>query len=210
MRTNTLAGLAIMIALSSSACSPVGGSDEPSTPPATSAPASAPANDPTPAPTGSASSAPTPADPSQSGGTNQLGQPVTTRESSDQGRTFKLTLYPVVRSGTTSTLNLTLNNPGEDVYAVGNILSDNNLEAGDETSVATDGIRLIDGKNAKLYLVASDGAGHCVCTRGLSTATLKGGDTIILSATFAAPPPDVTTVDVVLSGFGTVRDVPVQ
>lgn len=208
MRTSTQAGLAIMIALSVSACSLVGGSDEPSTPPPASAPASAPATAPT-APATTAG-APTPADPSQSGGNAQLGQPAGTRTSSSSGQPLEITLYPVVRDGTTSHLNLTMTSPGDAVLSVGTLLSDGNPEASDSTGTAADGIQLVDGKNAKLYLVASDGAGQCLCTRDLRFLTLKEGAQVILSATFAAPPADVTTVDVIVPSFGTVKDVPVQ
>lgn len=212
MRTTTQAGLAIMIALSVSACSLAGGSDEPSTPPPASAPATVPAGGPAATSTGSTTTpaAPTPADPGQSGGNAQLGQPAGTRTSSSSGQPLEITLYPVVRDGSTAHLNLTMTSPGDAVLSVGSLLSDANPEASDSTGTAADGIQLVDGKNAKLYLVASDGAGHCLCTRDLRFLTLKDGAQVILSATFAAPPADVATVDVVVPSFGTVKDVPVQ
>lgn len=198
MRTNVLAGLAIMTALAVSACSLPGGADEPSTPPQASAPASA------------GSGAPTATDPSPSGGTDQLGQPFVTRDSSRNGESFTMTLYPVRRTGTTSSVNLTLSSSGDEGFTVSTLLTDNNSESGDASASAADGIQLVDGKNAKLYLVASDGQGHCLCTQGLTGVVLKDGASSIISATFAAPPADVTTVDVVVPSFGTVKDVPVQ
>ena len=75
---------------------------------------------------------------------------------------------------------------------------------------AADGLRLVDGKNAKLYLVASDGNGTCVCTGDLNGVFLEDDVPQLFSATFAAPPGDLTTVDVRVPTFGTVKGVPVQ
>lgn len=155
---------------------------------------------------------PTPADPSASTDGARLGQVVVTRTSASKGQRVEMTLYPVQRDGTVSHLNLTLSSPAEavDHVQVAAMLSDNNYEAIDETGFAADGLTLVDGKNSKLYLVASDGQGTCLCSRGLSSVFLQDGALQLFSATFAAPPSDVTTVDVRVPRFGTVKDVPVQ
>ena len=80
----------------------------------------------------------------------------------------------------------------------------------DSTGDAADGLQLVDGKNAKLYLVASDGQGRCLCSRNLSNLFLDYGNPVPLSASFAAPPADITAVQVRIPGFGTVKNVPVQ
>jgi hypothetical protein len=71
------------------------------------------------------------------------------------------------------------------------------------------GVRLVDGKNKKLYLVATHGAEKCICSGPLNTH-IGTGDTILVSAAYAAPPAEVATVDVVTPTFGTVTGVPVR
>ena len=90
------------------------------------------------------------------------------------------------------------------------MLSDEDYGSSDNTGLAADGLSLVDVKNSKLYLVASDGAGTCLCSRGLSGVFLSRNLPAIFSATFAAPPADITTVDMRIPTFGTVRNVPVQ
>ncbi|HEY5821893.1 MAG TPA: hypothetical protein VIT20_07950 [Propionibacteriaceae bacterium] len=205
-------GLVVATTLAASACSLISPSGEatssaPSVPPPTTAPtAPSASNQP---PTGPSS------DPSASSATSaptdQLGQSVATRQSAKAGKKITLTLYPVVRDGTTSHLNFTLAADVESTEKVqiADLLSDNNASAGDSGPWATDGIQLIDGKNSKVYLVASDGQKHCLCSDDLAGVFLSDNVPVILSSTFAAPPPDVTTVDVRVPNFGTVADVPV-
>jgi hypothetical protein len=69
---------------------------------------------------------------------------------------------------------------------------------------------LVDAKNSKLYLVASDGEGNCLCSRNLSRVFLDKNLSVLMYAIFAAPPVDITTVDMRIPTFGTVRNVPVQ
>ncbi|MBG0816166.1 hypothetical protein [Planomonospora sp. ID82291] len=71
-----------------------------------------------------------------------------------------------------------------------------------------DGVFLIDVKNAKKHLVAQDSAGGCVCSRITGSLFLKKGDGAVFSATFAAPPADVTSMDVHIPNVGTLADVP--
>jgi hypothetical protein len=184
--------------------------DSPATPELTVPPA-APASS-APAHTAAAPTVqPTPADPSQSPVTD-LGQAVATRTSTHDGAPVTLTLYPVVRSGTTSSVNFTLSSPGgtSSRLQVADMLSDEDYDSSDGSGHAADGLSLVDVKNSKLYLVASDGAGNCLCSRGLAGVFLSKDLPVIMSATFAAPPADVTTVDMRIPTFGTVKDVPVQ
>lgn len=121
-------------------------------------------------------------------------------------------VYPVQRDGTVSHVNLALSSPvdEDDRVPVADLLSDENVSAIDEDGSAADGLQLVDGKNAKLYLVASDGQGQCLCSRGLEGVFLSNNLPILISATFAAPPADVSTVDVRVPNFGAVSGVPVQ
>jgi hypothetical protein len=117
-------------------------------------------------------------------------------------------LYPVRRAGGTSHVNLSLES--SKVMTVGQLLGDGNHQAIDDTGFAADGLQLVDGKNSKVHLVASDGNGQCVCSRNLLQARPSAGNPVLISATFAAPPADVKAVDVRVPSFGTVANVPVQ
>ena len=123
-----------------------------------------------------------------------------------------MALYPVIRDGQVSYVNLMLSVPEEDADGVqiGRLLSDSDNTAADASGDTADGLQLVDGKNAKLYLVASDGKGHCLCTRSLNSLFLDPGYPVLLSATFAAPPADVTAIQVRIPHFGTIKNVPVQ
>lgn len=131
-----------------------------------------------------------------------------TRTSAIRDAAIELKLYPLRRDGATSQLNFTLE--GGDRTQLAQTFSDGNNQAIDQTAFAADGIQLIDGKHAKAYLVASDGNGQCLCSRGLENVFVFAGAQTIISATFAAPPADVTQVDVRIPVFGTVSRVPVQ
>ena len=85
---------------------------------------------------------------------------------------------------------------------IAGLLSDSDNTASDATGDAADGLQLVDGKNAKVYLVASDGKGRCLCTRSLNSLFLDPGYPVVLSATFAAPPADVTAIQVRIPHFG--------
>jgi hypothetical protein len=203
MRRTLVLGMVTALVLSAAGCS--GGLTPPRAPTN-----SGTSNPPSAAP--SASSPPTPADPSQPAGPDQLGDPVVTRSSAADGDKVKLTLYPVVRDGAVSHVNLELSATDEDAKSVqiSSLLSDANTTTSDSTGDAADGLQLVDGKNKKLYLVASDGKGRCLCSRNLNNLFLDYGNPVLLSASFAAPPADVSAVQVRIPSFGTVKNVPVQ
>ena len=203
MHPRTVLGLVIALVLAAAGCS-LG--DPPPAVPTTSAASSTPSSDP------SASIQPTPADPSQPSAPDQLGDPVVTRTSAADGEKVELALYPVVRDGRVSHVNMVLSVPDEDAdrVQVSSLLADGDYSAGDTTGDTADGLQLVDGKNAKLYLVASDGKGRCVCSRNLNSMFLDYGNPMLLSASFAAPPTDVTAIHVRIPNFGTVKNVPVQ
>jgi len=69
-----------------------------------------------------------------------------------------------------------------------------------------DGVYLVDTKNAKKHLVAKDNEGTCLCSSGL--VEIDTDKTVVFSATFAAPPPDVSTMDVFIPRAGTFKNVP--
>ena len=120
-------------------------------------------------------------------------------------------LSPVRRDGAVSHLNFTLSLPVTEQQAqLSTALGDGDGKAADSTYDTVDGVQLVDGKNSKLYLAASDGKGSCLCSRGLSSVFLRDDVPVLFTVTYAAPPADVTAVDVVMPRFGTVEGVPVQ
>lgn len=73
-------------------------------------------------------------------------------------------------------------------------------------------VSLIDPVNAKRYRVARNGTGQdaeCVCS-GTQGQFLETGDASTLYAVFAAPPPDVTKVNVEMPMIGVFTDVPLS
>jgi hypothetical protein len=206
----SLAGAAVAALVLTGGCSVLGaGGGSSSSAPAPSEPA---ATAPSSAPGSPAPGPPTPADPSASSGSDQLGQPFATRTAGWNGQKVTMSLYPVLREGTVSHVNLTLSSSatGADHVQIAEMLSDHNTDSADKGPFTSDGLALVDGKNAKLYLVASDGSGNCLCSEGLSNVFLEDGVPQLFSATFAAPPVDVATVDVRVPAFGTVKGVPLQ
>lgn len=126
-------------------------------------------------------------------------------------------LAPLRRDGDVVVLNLTLTNLGEDDWQISTALDDgttNGLEGGvqeqDPARYSVDGISLVDGANAKRHLVARDERGYCLCSTALSGVFLAPEGVVVLSATFAAPPEDVKTMDVEVPLFGTFTGVPVE
>ncbi len=116
-----------------------------------------------------------------------------------QARADVLTLR---RSGDLLTLEIRLTN-----LESGGLVSAESFPANLGDNAVT-GITLVDGRNKKRYLPAKDSAGTCLCSKA-SINLAEGGSTIV-SATYAAPPADVTTLSVELPGFGTFADLPVS
>jgi hypothetical protein len=76
------------------------------------------------------------------------------------------------------------------------------------------GVTLVDPVNAKRYLVARSGGngeeeGDCVCSNS-GGGRLAAGESASYFATFTAPPPEVTKVDVQLAQLGAINGVPIS
>ncbi len=157
---------------------------------------------------------------SESGGGSdsgkELGDPVKTRTSADTTAKLRLDLYPVERNDSVIQVSFAvteIGNSGNGLstnFQVGQTFSDDDGSAVDKTGFAADGIQVIDAKNKKVHLAASDGNGQCLCSRNLSSAFIGLHQTMVFGATFAAPPESVDKVDVVIPRFGTFTGVPVQ
>ncbi|MGW0193688.1 hypothetical protein [Nonomuraea sp. NPDC003201] len=73
-------------------------------------------------------------------------------------------------------------------------------------------VSLIDPVNAKRYRVARNGTGQdakCVCS-GTQGQFLEKGQTSTLYAVFAAPPADVTKINIEMPMIGVLTDVPIS
>lgn len=74
----------------------------------------------------------------------------------------------------------------------------------------TDGVKLIEGKHAKVYRAAYDASGECLCSTDLGALSIKGGESVVLQTIFAGLPKDVTTVDVTIPDAGVFKKVKVS
>lgn len=142
---------------------------------------------------------------------DDLGDPVASRTAAKDGADFTLELFPITRTGETAVLNLRLTfaASNESSAFVDTLLGDGNPDIANEDDYSVDGVKLVDSTEGKLYLAASDGAGNCLCSTDLGGVNMDPGDTVTLTATYAAPPEAVSEMDVVLPSFGTVTGVPV-
>lgn len=146
-------------------------------------------------------------------------QALARREASVAGEPIVLEVVQLERSGDTTALTFRLSaeaGAGE-VSAIGAQVSqtfDDGVGevaqgSGGDTSTL-DGISLIDTENRQRYLVARDSEGVCVCDGALGSRFIEAGAPVLMSATFGAPPEDVSSVDLVIPQFGTFKDVPLS
>ncbi len=147
------------------------------------------------------------------------GRVLATRDGQVDDLPVRLEIVSLQRSGATAALTIRLAIPSS--YAgsetasaqIANTFDDGVSESDRDPGQAydtTDGISLIDSTNRKRHLVARDAGGTCVCDENLSSTFLEQGSPLLLSATFAAPPPDVNVMDVFIPKFGTFKDVSVS
>jgi hypothetical protein len=132
---------------------------------------------------------------------------VAVKEVTIDGKPVRLELVSLRRTGELTELELRLTNAQDPDEASGETFQASGLFDGPETDDedTLDGIYLVDPVNRKKYPVAKDSEGMCVCSD--SSGLLAAGDETALTATFGAPPEDVTQVDVSVPEFGTFRDV---
>ncbi|MEU1636196.1 hypothetical protein [Nonomuraea sp. NPDC005701] len=126
------------------------------------------------------------------------------REGSVEGRRFRIDVVQLVRRDRFVNLTFTLALTSGNGWQVHNAFS-----AVPQANPTIDGVYRIDTVNAKKHLVALDSAGGCVCSR-TKDLSLNPGDTAVFSATFAAPPESVKSLDVHIPHAGTLADVPLS
>jgi hypothetical protein len=137
-------------------------------------------------------------------------EPLVSQEVHSDGATVRVDITGLTRQGRLATLtwNITMvRQNAKGWWYPGTRMSDNNVNGYDVSAVS-----LVDPVNAKRYLVARSGGeqGECVCSSTGSSDPLQPGDSVSLFATFTAPPPDVTRVDVELKELGAFSGVPVS
>lgn len=141
------------------------------------------------------------------------------RDGQIDGQAVRLDIIDLRRSGATAALTFQLSMPdamddssGSGLGAqVGQTFDDGVATGESPDALSTlDGVSLIDTKNAKRHLAGRDASGLCVCDANLNGVFVEAAAPVALSATFAAPPPDVQQMDVVIPRFGTFKDVPLQ
>ena len=200
----TSAALGAALLLSLAACGSSGtNAESPPSPPTQSAPAS---------PTGG-----TPADPAASGSPTAAA-PGSAAPSTEPYRKLRgafkdipvvAEVYPIQRGPKTATANVRfIAVKSSDTFRIGT-LNDSNPELGDSNNTAPDGLRLIDTTAGKAYLPATIGDQECLCSPRINTV-LDNYTDVTVSVTFAAPPAELTAIDLVIPRFGTVRDVPLR
>jgi hypothetical protein len=126
----------------------------------------------------------------------------------------ELAIMHLERTGATTALAVRLTNNDDTFSAdVGDIFDDGATQPirnsdSNENEYSVDGIYLLDRAHGQKYLVARDPDGRCICDTGLNGRSLYSDGSVTLSATYGAPPPNVTAVDVVVPRFGTFANVP--
>lgn len=126
------------------------------------------------------------------------------------GYDLTLDITDLKRQGQSATLSFRITNTdGEDAEYGWEMYGELGTDTNDTT---VSGVTLVDPVNAKKYLVARSGEDEdspCACSP-TNAVYLYIGDSAAFYAAYAAPPPDVTTVNVEFPTFGTVTDVPIS
>ncbi|MGH2714271.1 MAG: hypothetical protein ACRDM7_10385 [Thermoleophilaceae bacterium] len=121
------------------------------------------------------------------------------------GVPMRVEITELARQGEFVTLEFTLTNlSSED--------SDSLLFDFDDTGAGTaaDGLLLIDPENGREHRVVRNPGQGCLCSDDIPL-TLGGREEVSLFATFEAPPPDTSSVNITFPGsLGTITDVPLS
>jgi hypothetical protein len=107
-------------------------------------------------------------------------------------------------------LVFTVRNDGaEDVSFGGSYAEKGYFDSGVYQSYDMSGVQLVDVKNRKRHLVLRDTGRRCICSGWLAADDVRPGKEAVLFAMFAAPPANVTAVNVVVPYFPVVKAVPI-
>ena len=165
-------------------CSSGGGADEPRAQEASEA---APSTEPSGSPAAAATDGPV----------------LASREAGVNGVPALVEIVSLRRDGTLAHLDLRLTNRGDGAM---------NLAGGTFGTGALDntlaGVSLVDGTNRKRHIPVQDSSDRCLCSDTL--ISLRQGESVVFSATYAAPPEDVPAVTVEVPRFGTFDEVALE
>ncbi|PSL01040.1 hypothetical protein CLV63_101519 [Murinocardiopsis flavida] len=125
-----------------------------------------------------------------------------------QGADLHFAVHDLARRGKTVELTFSVSNTGKKEIELGTAFIDGNVLSDDRGTIA--GVKLIDPGNGKVHLVARDSQKRCVCTGPKYGEPLEGGDSILMSGTYGAPPKDVEEMNVSIPKAGTLNDVPLS
>ncbi|MEU8199718.1 hypothetical protein [Streptosporangium sp. NPDC049046] len=129
------------------------------------------------------------------------------REVKASGADLTVEITGLKRQGRLSTLTWKVTNNSDDRWQMNSDMGD--TPGGLGLTVA--GISLVDPVNGKRYVVARTGKyprAKCLCSD--YDVFTEAGEVLPLHATFAAPPPDVTKINVDLKVLGVFTDVPIS
>ncbi len=123
------------------------------------------------------------------------------------GESFTVTLKELRRSGNAVVASFSFtNNATLGVMDLGTDLAKDSKSATDKNTISA--TYLIDPSNQKKYEVMRDGSNNPICTR--VSSGVGYGQTVTMSAQFAAPPPTAKTMNVYFPQAGSFSDVPIQ
>ncbi|HEY8472367.1 MAG TPA: hypothetical protein VIL37_06980 [Natronosporangium sp.] len=196
------AGFAILAALAlagATACDDqLGGGGEEPTPASTASPAPGGGE----SASGGGEADPSAAPPAQPGGV------LASRELQDGGAKLQLDITGLQRQAQTVILTwriTVLSGDDDGNWFVADTMGSGNLD------YTVSGVVLIDPVNAQRYLVARSGGedGPCACSDN-TNFWMDEGDSVEFHATYAAPPADVTALNVEFPRFGAFTNVPLS
>ncbi|WP_248960403.1 hypothetical protein [Sphaerisporangium perillae] len=137
----------------------------------------------------------------------EQGEVIATREVKAGGADLTVQITGLKRQGRLSTLTWTVTNKGLEKWQMSSDMGD--TPGGLGLTVA--GISLVDPVNGKRYTVARTGQyPHAKCLCSDYDVFTEPDEVLPLHATFAAPPPDVTKINVDLKVLGVFTDVPIS
>lgn len=121
---------------------------------------------------------------------------------------WRVSIEQLHREGRVVTLNFTLTKLKGGMWRINDAMGQWNWD------FSIGGVSLIDPVNAKRYRPGRTGddvtePGTCLCSP-TDGVYIDGGKTHYFYATFAAPPPDVTEVNIEIPHVGTITDVPIS
>jgi hypothetical protein len=137
----------------------------------------------------------------------EQGKVIAGREVKVGGADLTVQITGLKRQGRLSTLTWTVTNKGDSQWKMTSEMGDTPANLG----LTVAGISLVDPANGKRYAVARTGkypTTKCLCSN--YDVFTEPGEVLPLNATFAAPPPDVTKINVDLMVLGVFTDVPIS